>query len=118
MTSLVTCLGSGNGSWVPVLELIDGSSWDAVFLIMPAFFADKFQPQHTNITKIIIEDTQSVETIEQQLIKEFDGKLFGDTAVDLTSGGGREHMAILSAMLKTGCGIRLVHSVNGMPCEL
>ncbi len=118
MTSLVTCLGAGKGTWVPVLQLIDGNSWDAVFLIMPAFFADKYQPQHTNITKIIIDDTQSVETIQQQLIKEFDGKLFGETAVDLTSGGGLEHMAILSALLKTGCGIRLVHTVNNELGEL
>ena len=108
MTSLIACLGAGKGTWVPVLQLIDAAPWDSVFLVMPAFFADKYQPKSEKVQKIVIDDTKELPALTQDITKALDGKLFGEVAVNFTSGEGKEHMALLAALLKIGCGVRLV----------
>ncbi len=117
MTSLVVCLGAGKGTWIPVLKLLDASKWDDIFLVMPKFFADKYQPSASNIHKIIVDEQKTVEALVGDIAVHF-GKLFGDVAVNLYSGEGIEHMAVLAALMKAGCGIRLVHVHDGRVQEL
>ncbi len=118
MSSLVTFLGSGKGTWVPVIQLIDSQQWENVFLIMPQFFADKYQPKNSSVHKIIIDDTKPVALLAEELRLVFDGKLFGDVGFCCLSGSGAEHMAALSALLKAGGGIRLVIFANNQVSEL
>ncbi len=108
MTSLVACLGAGKGSWIPVMKVVESPSWDHVFLIMPLFFAEKFENMKQNTTVIKIDDNKPLPELIEDIKKELDGKLFADVAVNLISGNGKEHMAVISALLKIGCGIRLV----------
>ncbi len=108
MTSLVACLGSGKGTWIPVMKVAESPSWDQIFLIMPAFFADKFENVRKNTTVIKIDENKDLPELIADIKQAFDGKLFADVAVNLMSGSGKEHMAVLAALLKLGCGIRLV----------
>ncbi|MBI4150893.1 hypothetical protein HY492_02095 [Candidatus Woesearchaeota archaeon] len=108
MTSLVACLGAGKGTWVPVMKVAESPSWDQIFLIMPAFFADKFENTRKNTTIIKIDENRDFGELINDIKTALDGKLFADVAVNLMSGSGKEHMALLAALLKLGCGIRLV----------
>ena len=118
MTSLVTFLGGGKGTWVPVIQLIDSGNWEHVFLIMPQFFADKYQPKSLSVEKIVIDETKSVVVLRDELVKVFDGKIFGDVGFCCISGSGTEHMAAMAAVLKVGGGIRLVEFVGNEVKEL
>lgn len=118
MASLMTCLGAGKGTWVPVIQLMESTTWEHIFLIMPQFFADKYEPKTNNITKIIIDDTKEINVIAEEIKKEIDGKVFGDVALNIGSGGGKEHMSMLAALLKAGCGFRLVMMKDNQMTEL
>ena len=108
MTDLVACLSTGKGTWGSLMKVVESPSWGNVFLVAPLFFAQKFENLRKNVTVIPIDDNKDLPELIADLQKAFDGKLFGDVAVNFTSGSGKEHMAILSALLKSGCGIRLV----------
>ena len=50
------------------------------------------------------------EKLRDKIHKELKSKLSGDVAVNLISGSGKEHMALLGALTKCGVGIRFVTS--------
>lgn len=106
MVSLVACIGEGQGTLAHVLKLMN-EPWDHVYLVMSQNFIDKFKPEK-NASIIPIDTGKTVPELVQQLAREFDGKFFGDACVNLISGTGKEHMAIIAALLKSGAGIRLV----------
>jgi hypothetical protein len=108
MTDLVACLSTGKGTWGPLMKVVESPSWDNVFLIAPAFFAQKFENLKKNVQVISIDDNKDLAALTLDIKQALDGKLFGDVAVNFVSGSGKEHMAILAALLKIGCGIRLV----------
>lgn len=108
MTDLVACLSSGKGSWNYIQKLIKEESWDKVFLITNSFGKQNFKPQE-NVELIVTDFTLSL----PELIKDVNSKLKGkirniEVAVNIISGNGKEHMAIISSLLKLGLAIRLV----------
>lgn len=114
MTILVAMLSSGKGSWTHVQQLIASQPWEHVYLITNDFGKENFTP--TDKTSLIVINTQQpINTLRDSMVKELNGKLDGDVAVNFVSGNGEEHMAFLSALLRLGSGIRLViKGNNGM----
>lgn len=110
MTELIACLSTGKGTWVPVINLIENHEWDQIFIIGNEFAREKFQPKK-EVEFIIIDSRippkQMVDVIKSQLENKIKGI---EVALNLTSGTGNEHMAIMSAILKLGLGVRLVSS--------
>lgn len=117
MTSLIACLSSGKGTWAQLLEVIRGAEWDKVFLITNYFGKEKFR--ENDVELICLDLNKSPDIISDQIISSLHGKHLGaEVAINLTSGTGNEHMALLSAVLKLGLGIRFVYSKNGKVEEL
>jgi len=110
MTDIVVCVGEGKGTWKEVFSVLS-DEWDKVFIITQDFFKDKikFEKPHE---LIVIDASKDVVALVADLEKAFTGKFFGDVAVSLVSGSGKEHMAILAALMKSGAGIRLVYSTE------
>ena len=108
MTVLVACLGTGKGTWIHVAKLIKDGDWDSIYLITNQFGKENFKLEKQNTTLIIVNEQQHLPEMSETIRKELDGKIFGDAAVNLISGEGKEHMATLAALLKVGAGIRLV----------
>lgn len=111
MTDLVACLSTGKGSWIEVAKLINNYEWKNIFLITNDFGKEKFTSQKE--VKFVIVDinkgTESMKKIIQEALKE---KVSGDVALNLSSGSGLEHMAMLSAMMNIGVGIRFVMAAD------
>lgn len=107
MTDLVACLGAGKGTWSHVKGLIKGMEFDKIFLITNAFGKENFTPEK-GAEMIVIDSNKEMADLVEDIRKALNGKLSGDVAVNLISGIGKEHMAILSALLKLGAGIRLM----------
>lgn len=108
MTDLVACLSTGKGTWGQLMKVVESPSWENVFLVAPTFFAQKFQSMRKNVQVIPIDDNKELPELIKDIQAGLSGKLFGDVAVNFSSGSGKEHMAVLAALLKCGCGIRLV----------
>ena len=109
MTSLVACLSTGKGTWGHVSRLINDQEWDSVILITNEFGKENFKPEKQGIELVIINTNAPVKELVEQ-IKNILKEKIKDTeiAVNLVSGSGKEHMAILSAVMKAGFGFRLV----------
>lgn len=108
MTDLIACLSSGKGTWVHISKLIEEGEWKNIFLITDEFGKEKFNPKK-QVEFILINQnrflSELIEDIKAQLKEKIQST---EVAVNLISGTGKEHMAIISALLQLGLGIRLV----------
>lgn len=106
MTSLVACLGDEKGTVSHVAKIIEGQEWDKVFLITykkPTGFNNK------NIEFIIIDQNKFLPELVEEIKAKLDGKINdAEAGLNLISGNGKQHMAVLCALLKLGLGIRLI----------
>jgi hypothetical protein len=108
MTSLVACVGTGKGTWALVQKLLVQEQWDKIFLITNDFGKEKFQtPKEAE--KVVLADSLTTVQCVEYITNSLQGKIAGfEVALNLTSGTGREHMAIISSVLKLGLAVRLV----------
>ena len=108
MAELVAYLGSGKGTWGHVFGLIKEEGWEKVLLITTEFFKDKIN-SGDKIETIVIDSDKFLLELTEDIKNRLKDKIKGtEVALSLISGSGKEHMAILAALLKLGLGIRLV----------
>tara|TARA_Y100000310_G_scaffold32133_1_gene30509 strand:+ start:2465 stop:2812 length:348 start_codon:yes stop_codon:yes gene_type:complete len=101
---LVALISSGKGTWGQVGGVINREEWDNIILI-----GDNFAKQFT-----VEKDFEFVEVSSQRLVelkeeiqKKLQGKIKGtEVALSIASGTGKEHMALISALLSLPVGIR------------
>jgi hypothetical protein len=115
MTELVALLSIGKGTWGEVAKVIKAEEWDQVFLVTNEFGRDTFT-KTDNMEFIVVNSNESIELLISHIQEALKEKIKGtEVALNMASGTGKEHMAVLSALLKLGVGIRLVtYSVSGL----
>jgi len=112
MAYLIACLSTGKGSWSQLYRLIEIGQWEKAILITNAFGKEKFSAKPNTELVVLDLDAPTAELREKMtltlrpLLSGQSG--FSDVAVNLTSGTGKEHMALLSALFSLGVGIRFV----------
>ncbi|MDP6641997.1 MAG: hypothetical protein QGF74_01280 [Candidatus Nanoarchaeia archaeon] len=107
MTNLIACLSTGKGTWGHVSRLIQDGEWENIYLITNDFGKENFSNEK-KAELIVINPIKPVKELITELETKLKGKTDGEIALNLVSGSGKEHMAILSALLKLGVGVRLV----------
>jgi hypothetical protein len=108
MTYLVACLSTGKDTWVKVIKLVKSGQFDKCFLITNAFGKEHFTAIE-NAELVLVNADKNIDQLVEDIKKGLQGKIIDtEVALNLTSGSGKEHMALLSALLKLGLGIRLV----------
>ena len=109
MVSLIALLSSGKGTWAQVNSLIANGSWDRIYLICNEFAHENYETKSQKVIKLKFDEKNPVKSFEvlakffKKDIKDF------EVALNLVSGSGIEHMAVLSAVLKAGLGVRFVY---------
>ncbi|MEM3074492.1 MAG: hypothetical protein QW727_00940 [Candidatus Pacearchaeota archaeon] len=104
---LVALLSSGKGTWGQVSGLIKRGEWDKIIILGNDFAKNfscekKFEFINLNLDKKIIE-------LKKEIFDKLRGKLDGtEVALTIASGNGKEHMAIISALLSLPVGVRFV----------
>jgi hypothetical protein len=103
---LVAFIGSGKGTWGQVAGVINQGDWENIFIIGDDF-AKKFT---VNKDFEFVEITSGlILEIKEQVLKKLKGKINGtEVALSIASGEGKEHMAVISALLSLPVGIRFV----------
>ena len=108
MAKLVVSVGLGKGTWSQVVFLIENEDWEEIFVVADSRSAELFKCKKEFKT-ILIDSTLSLTKLTETIMFKLQGRIgFGDVGVNFISGIGKEHMAILSALLKLGGGIRPV----------
>ncbi len=108
MTDLIACLSSGEKSWAHVERLIKEEDWSKIFVITNDFGRKNFKSDK-KIDFVIVDFQRPVFELIEDIRKGLKEKITDfEVALNLVSGNGKDHMAILSALLKLGIGIRLM----------
>jgi|SRR3989344_8639343 len=103
---LVALLSSGKGTWGQVSGLVKRGEWDNIFLIGTEF-AEKFACDKPH--EFIKVKSGRIIDLKKELIEKLKGKIKGtEVALSIASGDGKEHMALISALLSIPAGVRFV----------
>jgi len=108
MTELIACLSTGKGTWGHVSRMIQDGNYDRIFLITNDYGKENFsKDEKTEL--IAVNFNQGLKELRDEIMNNLKGKI-KDTEVEVNfiSGAGKEHMAIMGALLKLGVGIRLM----------
>lgn len=118
MTMLIACLSIGKGSWAQLNQLLSSEVFDKALLITNRFGAERFTHERAELIELDL--GQQVQTLRDAMREALAPRLTGETevALNLSSGSGSEHMALLAALLKLGVAIRLVTAGEGGVDEL
>lgn len=107
MTILVASVSDESRVLKHLQRVIEDEEWDNVILVGSK---DVYKGLFKKKTELILIDmSKTLSELIDCLRDEFKGKITGsEVGVNLICSSGKEHMAILSALLKSGVGIRFV----------
>lgn len=104
---LVATVGLDKESWGQVVGLINHGTWDKIILIKNKLALDFAVPE--GVEALFIDTTQPLTEIKTSLVEKLKPLLSEfDACVSIASGTGKEHMALISALLAIPVGIRLI----------
>lgn len=102
---LVALLSTGKGTWAQVSGLIKQGEWDKI-IILGNEFASKFTSDKP-AEFIKIDTEKKLVELKQEIMSKLEGKINGtEVALSIASGEGKEHMALISALLSLPVGVR------------
>ncbi len=102
---LVALLSSGKGTWAQVSGLMTQGEWDKIILFGDDFAKD-FQHQK-KFEFIKVDLSKKLKELKEEFQQRLKGKINGtEVALSIASGDGKEHMALISALINTPVGIR------------
>lgn len=108
MATLIACLSTGKGTWGHVSRLIAQEEWERIVLVTNAFGKERYTNDKP-FEAVVIDNNKQARELVNDIKESLEGKIPDtEVALNLVSGSGNEHMAILSAVLQLGLGIRLV----------
>ena len=104
---LVAFLGADKEGWGQVSALINHGTWDKIILIKNASAGEYPTPEHAE--EITIDSSLPLLELRNSMIDKLKNKFSEFEAnLSLASGTGKEHMAVIAALLSIPMGIRLV----------
>jgi len=102
---LIALLSTGKGTWAQVSGLMTHGEWEKIILIGSEFAKDF---KHNKIFEFIKVDLdKKLKDLKEDLTQKLKGKIDGtEVALSIASGDGKEHMALISALINLPVGIR------------
>lgn len=104
---LVACIGADKESWGQVTGLINHGEWNKIILIKSSQATEYPAPEGAH--EVILDTTKPLVDLKSHLVTNLKNNLNDfEACLSIASGSGKEHMAIISALLSIPVGIRLV----------
>ncbi len=108
MPTLIVNVSVGKGTWNEVNKIIDAFTWEKIIVITYPFGKENFKSKKT-VEMIVLDPEIPLLVLTAQLTEALKGKITDfEVALNFVSGGGKEHMAIVSAIIHNGCGFKLI----------
>jgi hypothetical protein len=102
---LVALLSSGKGTWAQVSGLMKYGEWDKIIIL-----GDDFAKTFTHEKKfefIKVDLNKKLKELRDEFASKLKGKFEGmEVALSMASGDGKEHMALISALINLPIGVR------------
>lgn len=102
---LVALLSTGKGSWGQVSGLMKFGEWDKIIVIGDEFGAGFTHEKNFEFIKIDLK--AKIKDLREEFLSKLKNKIDGtEVALSIASGDGKEHMALISALINVPVGIR------------
>jgi hypothetical protein len=102
---LIALLSRGKGTWAQVSGLMRFGEWEKVILLGDEF-AEKFTSEK-DFEFIQVNLDKRIKELREEIMEKLRGKIDGtEVALSIASGDGKEHMALISALINLPVGIR------------
>ncbi len=103
---LVAFLGNDKETWGQISGLINHGEWEKIILVKSKSAEDYDSPKDSEL--VVVDTSKPLVELKEELITKLKPKFSGfDAHVSIASGTGKEHMALISALLSIPVGIRL-----------
>ncbi len=106
---LVSLLSRGKGTWGQTIGLIKRGKWDKIIIVGDKYARKTFEKFGIKQKTIFIDidTTKSIKELIKEIKEKLRGKIEGtEIALSIASGNGKEHMAIISALIQLPVGIK------------
>ena len=102
---LVCLLSSGKGTWAQISGLMKYGEWDKIFILGDDFAKDFKHEKPFEFVKIDL--SKKIKELQEEFKERLKGKFDGmEVALSIASGDGKEHMALVSALINLPVGVR------------
>ena len=102
---LIALLSTGKGTWAQVSGLLNQGEWDNA-IILGSDFAKQFTHEK-KFEFVEVNLNQRLKDLKDEISQKLKGKINGtEVALSIASGDGKEHMALISALLSIPVGVR------------
>jgi hypothetical protein len=103
---LVALLSTGKGTWGQVSGLVKKGEWEKI-IVLGSNYAKDFNLEGTAFDFIEVDLEKPLVALKNDFMKKLEGKIDGtEVALSVASGSGKEHMALISALLSLPVGVR------------
>ena len=112
MTTLIALLSSGAGTWNHVASMMKTSTFERTILVTDEFgaksFPEKFKDME-NYDFVVVNFNKPVKLLISDIVRQLNEKArVFEAGVNFVSGSGKEHMALVAALIRCGIAFRLV----------
>ena len=102
---LIALLSKGEGTWVQVSGLMKHGEWEKIILLGDDLAKEFKHEKKFEFIKVDLNG--KIQELKDEFSKKLKGKINGtEVALSIASGNGKEHMALISALLNLPAGIR------------
>jgi len=102
---LIALLSTGKGTWAQVAGLIKHGEWDKIILVGSDFAKDFKHEKELEFIQVDL--NKKLKDLKEEFSEKLKGKFNGtEVALGIASGEGKEHMALISALINLPVGIR------------
>ena len=102
---LVALLSTGKGTWGQVSGLMKFGEWDKIIILGDEFGTGFTHEKQFEFIKMNL--GAKIKDLQEEFLKKLKGKINGtEVALSIASGDGKEHMALISALINLPVGIR------------
>ncbi|MBU1245804.1 MAG: hypothetical protein ABIJ20_02215 [Nanoarchaeota archaeon] len=105
---LIAYLSTGKGTWGHVSRMVQDGDFEKVYLITNDYGKENYTAD-AKTELIAVNSSQGLKELRDEIRTVLKEKVKGaEVVVNFVSGTGKEHMALMSALLKLGVGIRFM----------
>ena len=101
----IALLSTGPGTWGQVAGLINQGDWEKIILIGDNYAKEFSSSKPADF--IVIDTNAPLKELKEEISKKLKSKISGlEVALSIASGSGKEHMALISALIDMPAGIK------------
>lgn len=109
MPTLIACLSTGKGTWSEVTRIMNSPQWSKIFLVTNEFGKENFKSGNPQVELVLVNPLAEISELVEQIKAQLHGKITDfEVGLNFVSGSGKEHMALLEAVLELGLNFRLI----------